>query len=49
MYSIWSRGVFKYMLEMSISIHFAPGVDRTLFPWILTVLRPSVSVLVEPE
>ena len=45
-YSKRSSGVFKYMLEMSVPIHFAPDVDRTLFQWYFTVLRPAVSVLV---
>ena len=48
MYSYLSRGVLRYMLEMSIPIHFAPGVKRTLFQWILTVSNPAVSVLTSP-
>ena len=41
----WSRGVLRYMLEMSMPIHFAWGLLR----WVFMVLRPAALVLVSSE
>ena len=46
MYSNLFRGVLRYMLEMSMPIHLAFGVESTLLKWILMVSRPVASVLV---
>ena len=43
-----SRGVFRYMLEMSMSIHLAFRMESILLKWILIVSRPAASVLVSP-
>ena len=48
MYLNLSRDVSRYMLEMSMPIHLAVGVDSTVLRWILIVSRPAALVLVPP-